>query len=96
MTVGTQISSSQIDNQISTIAVQLRNLMVSMQNLYENVNGQSAGLAFLEGIGYSPADAQSALTAISLMNTLALVYEGEAAASQYNYNQTFSQYWAGQ
>lgn len=95
--VGTQITSYQLDQQITGLAVQMRNLMQAVSNLSVNVNGQGNGLAFLEACGYSTTDAATAQSAISYLNTVAAVYFGTAAqATQFNFDQELSQYWAGQ
>jgi hypothetical protein len=97
MSVGGQISSSTIDDGITTLSVQMRNLMTAVQNLSLNVNGQGEGLTFLESIGYSSDDAATAQAAISYLNTVAGVYFGTAAQpDDFDFNQQLSQYWAGQ
>lgn len=97
MPVGTPINSSQIDQQITLLAVQMRKLMQAVSNLSVNVNGQGNGPAFLEAAGYSAADAAEAQNAISYLNTVAAVYFGTASqATNFNFNQELSQYWAGQ
>lgn len=97
MSVGGQLSASSVSQSITDLSVQMRNIMQAVVNLSVNVNGQASGLATLEAAGYSAADAQTALNAISYMNTVAGVYFGTAAqASDYNFNQQLSQYWAGQ
>jgi hypothetical protein len=96
MTVGNQLNSSQIDRKISLLAVQLRDVMQAISNLSMNVNGQGAGLAFLEAAGYTNTDAPVALAAISYLNTMAGVYFGTASqSSDYNFDQQLSQFWAG-
>lgn len=97
MSVGLQLSSSQIDQQITALSVQVRKLMRSIANLSMNVNGQGSGTAFLEAAGYSAADAATAQSAISYLNTIAGVYFGTAVqATDFNFDQELSQYWAGQ
>lgn len=106
MPVGAVIGSSQVDNIMSSLAVQLRDVMRQIYNLNLSVNGQGAGLAYLQSIGYSnvsnPAnpqsksDAQLALDMISYLNTVAAVYFGTATqASQFNFDQQLSMLWAG-
>ncbi len=107
MPVGAAIGSSQIDNIITALAVNLRDVMQRISNLNLSVNGQCAGLAYLQSIGYSntanPAnpggisDAAFALSMISYLNTVAGVYFGTAAQTPaYNFNQQLSEVWAGQ
>jgi hypothetical protein len=86
MPVGAAIGSSQIDNIITALAVNLRDVMQRIANLNLAVNGQGAGLAYLESLGYSgtanPAnpggvsDAALALSVIAYLNTMAGVYFG--------------------
>lgn len=106
MPVGAVIGSSQVDNIMSALAVQLRDVMRQIYNLNLAVNGQGAGLAYLQSIGYSgvsnPAnpgsvsDAQLALNMISYLNTVAGVYFGTATqGTQFNFDQQLSMLWAG-
>jgi hypothetical protein len=105
--VGAVIGSGQIDNTITSLAVQLRDVCQHIYNLDLSVNGQGQGLAYLTSIGYSgdpnPAnpggisDAQLAQTAISYLHTVAGVYFGDNAQTPaYNFNQQLSSVWAGQ
>jgi hypothetical protein len=107
MPVGAVIGSGQIDNIITALAVQLRDVMQHIANLNRAVNGQGAGLAYLTSVGYSgtanPAnpggvsDAALALSVISYLNTVAGVYFGTAAQTPaYNFDQQLSMVWAGQ
>lgn len=106
MPVGATIGSSQVDNIITSLAVQLRTVMQQIGNLNLAVNGQGAGLAYLESIGYSAApdpanpggvsDAEFALNMISYLNTVAGVYFGTATqGTEFNFNQQLSEVWAG-
>ena len=107
MPVGSAIGSGQVDDIITALAVRLRDTMRQISNLNLAVNGQGAGLAYLESIGYSgtanPAnpgnvsDAQLAQNMISYLNTVAGVYFGTATqASEFNFDQQLSEVWAGQ
>ncbi|HEY3652314.1 MAG TPA: hypothetical protein VGL33_30400 [Streptosporangiaceae bacterium] len=107
MPVGAVIGSGQVDNIITALAVRLRDVSRQISNLSLAVNGQGAGLAYLESIGYSAAanpanpggvsDAQYAQNMISFLNTVAGVYFGTAAqASEFNFDQELSQVWGGQ
>ena len=106
MPVGAAVGSSQVDNIMSALAVQLRDVMRQIYNLNLAVNGQGAGLAYLTSIGYSNAsnpanpgsvsDAALALSMISYLNTVAGVYFGTAAQTPaYNFDQQLSMLWAG-
>ena len=106
MPVGAAIGSGQVDNIMSSLAVAMRDVMRQVYNLNLAVNGQGAGLAYLQSIGYSNAanpanpgsvsDAQLALNMISYLDTVAGVYFGTATqATQYNFDQQLSMLWAG-
>jgi hypothetical protein len=97
VSVGAQMSSATVNQSITSLSVAMRNVMTAVANLSLNVNGQGDGLEFLEGLGFDSGDAQSALNAISYLNTVAQVYFGQAVQdSDYDFNQQLSQFWAGQ
>ncbi len=107
MPVGSTMGSSQMDNILSSLAVRLRDVMQDISNTNLSVNGQGAGLTYLESIGYSgvsnPAnpgsisDAQFALNMIAYLNTMAAVYFGTAAQTPaYNFHQQLSLLWSAQ
>jgi hypothetical protein len=107
MSVGLQGSSQVVDNALTNISVQMRNMMGSITNLNTWINGQGNGLAALEELGYSSAanpdnpggvsDAQFALNMIAYLNTIAGVYNGTATqATTFNFNNELSQLWGGQ
>lgn len=104
MSVGGQASTATVDTAITQLSLGLRNTMQSITNLSMWINGQGNGLATLESLGYDSTDAQSALTAISYLNTVAQVYygivqqggSGGTGATAFNFNQQLSQYWVGQ
>lgn len=97
MSVGQQPSSNDINMQLTALAIQMRKVMQSAADLSTYVNGQGNGQATLQALGYSAADATSALSMISYLNTVASVYFGTAAqATAFNFNQELSQLWAGQ
>lgn len=107
MPVGATIGSDQISNIITALAVNLRDIARRIYNLNLAVNGQGAGLAYLQAVGYSntanPAnpggvsDAALALSIISYLNTVAGVYFGTATqGTTFNFDQQLSEVWAGQ
>lgn len=107
MPVGATIGSDQMNNIITSLAVHLRDVMRQIANTNLAVNGQGAGLAYLESIGYSNAsnpanpgsvsDAALALSVISYLNTVAGVYFGTATqGTTFNFDQQLSEVWAGQ
>lgn len=106
MPVGAVIGSDQMSNIITALAVQLRDTCRSIYNLNRNVNGQGAGLAYLQSLGYSstanPAnpggvsDAALALSIISYLNTVAAVYFGAATqGTAFDFDQQLSEVWGG-
>lgn len=106
MPVGGVIGSDQINNLLTSLSVGLRDVMHEIANLNLAVNGQGAGLAYLESVGFSAApnpanpsgesDAQYALNMLSFMNTVAGVYFGTATQTPaFNFDQELSQVWAG-
>ena len=107
MPVGAPVGSSQIDNIITALAVRLRDTCRQISNLNLAVNGQGAGLAYLESLGSgsdanpanpgSVSDAALALSMISYLNTVAAIYFGAATQpSEFSFDQELSQVWAGQ
>lgn len=106
MPVGAAIGSDQVNNIMSALSVQLRDVMRQIYNLNLNVNGQGNGLAYLQSIGFSStanpnnpggvSDAQLALNMISYLNTVAGVYFGTATqTTTFNFDQQLSMLWAG-
>ena len=86
MTVGASIGSGQMDNMITSAAVDLRDVAQDIAQLSLSVNGQGQGLAYLVSLDFSDApnpdnpggisDAAYALSMISYENTVAGVYFG--------------------
>lgn len=106
MPVGNQDSEASVNNRITSMSVQMRELMSQVLNLNMGINGQNTGLAYLQSIGFSGAsnpanpggisDAQYALNMIAYLNTLAGVYFGTATQTPaFNFNQELSQVWGG-
>jgi hypothetical protein len=107
MPVGATISRDQLDNILSNLTVNYRKLAQLAANVSIEVNGQGAGLAFLQSIGYSntanPAnpggisDAAWALQLVNYFNTVAGVWFGTATQTPaFNYNVVSAPLWAGQ
>lgn len=107
MPVGAVIGSDQINNIITALAVQLRDVADRITRLNLSVNGQGNGLAYLESIGFSGtanpenpggvSDATLALSMISYLNTVAGICYGTGnQPAAFNFMQELSQVWAGQ
>lgn len=107
MSVGASLSSGQVDNILTNLAVNFRNLSQQAANLSIEITGQGQGLAFLESIGYSgtanPAnpggisDAAWALQLVNYFSNVSGVWFGTATqASDFNYNNATAPLWGGQ
>ncbi len=95
MAVGNQVSTGTINNQLTALAVALRNDCVNIANFQEYV--VSLGLSGLEAIGFSAADAQTVLNMVSYLNTIAGVYKGTATqAAAFDFSNATCGLWAGQ
>lgn len=68
------LTPAQLNNYAAQVALTLRNVMVQIQALQQDVTGM--GTAGLEALGFTSADASSFVTACSYMNTVAGVYYG--------------------
>jgi len=79
MSVGYQAQNTVngLNASLGQIAVNLRNDCQIALNFFENVN--ALGVAGLQGIGFSAADAQAFFNAANYLQTVAQVYFGTAA-----------------
>lgn len=107
MAAGVQATRQTVDGTLTSLTVQLRELM-------ENIQKQQAfiaklGLTGLEGLAssgppaYTPAEAQAVLDAFNHMGTVEQVYmgvQGQAPVGQtaaaFNFEDSLTPYWAGQ
>ena len=107
MPVGAGLTSGQVDNILTSLAVSFRDLAQQAANLAIEVTGQGQGLAFLESAGYSndpnPAnpggisDAAWALQLVDYFSNVSGVWFGTATqASAFNYNNASAPLWGGQ
>lgn len=98
MAVGNQASEASINQALTSYSVQLREICQNILNLQQFLNGAAGlGLAGLEALGYSQADAQVVLSMASYMATIAQVYDGTATqASLFNFGSALSPLWAAQ
>lgn len=96
MSVGGQISTATVNQALTDLSVGMRNLMTQVQDTYQYVTA-SGGITFLEGLGYTAADAQSVMTYLGYMNSVAAVYFGSGTqATASNFNAALAVLWAGQ
>lgn len=104
MAVGQQPSVTSLNNLLTQYAVALRDACVNISELNTQINGQNAGLALLEGIGFSASDAQSFLNMLGYMQNVAGCYYGTVqqggtggtGAINFNFHQALSQITVGQ
>jgi hypothetical protein len=96
MTVGQQANNAIMDQSLTSLALQLRDVMKNLKNLNTQVNSQGSGTTYLQGIGYTSGDATTAATLIGYLSNLAGVYYGTATvASDFNFDNALSVLWGG-
>jgi hypothetical protein len=107
MSVGNQTSVAQVNNTLSALAVQLRELMSQIHDQWAYLNKIGAtGLENLGGAGngFSSADAATVLQMINYMSTVAGCYygtvqqggSGGTGAIDFNFEDALTPLWAGQ
>lgn len=97
MAVGNQASVATVNQELSDIAVAMRNVLQRASNMSRWINGQGGGQASLVAMGFSSQDAAAVLTNLSYLNTVSALYFGDAAQpAPFNFNNQLSQLWAGQ
>jgi hypothetical protein len=102
MAVGNQPSQAQINQQLSTYAVELRNIMQTIANFEMSVT--ALGVAGLTGLGFGSADAQAVVTQVNYMSNVAGCYfgtvqqggSGGTGAILFNFHSELCPLWAGQ
>jgi|SRR5215472_12792721 len=96
MPVGQQSTDTQINGLLSLLSANMRNVCTQMKNLNEQINGGGNGLAYLESLGFSAADANSVIQYIGYFNTLSGVYFGTATQTPaFNFDNQLAALWAG-
>lgn len=76
--IGNQPSQSGLNAQLGQLAINVRNDMQNVLNLFEYVNG-SGGATFLQGLGFNSADATAYFNTLNYLQTVAQVFNGTAA-----------------
>jgi len=102
MPVGAQANQGQVNQTLTQLALQWRNL--AAQTIQQGQYLNKEGLTGLEGMGFSAADAQSVLTLIDYMMSCAGCYKGTvqqggsngAGAIMFNFEDALTPLWAGQ
>ena len=99
MAVGTQPTIAQVNDQLTQLALQWRNVAQQSLNLYTTVNelaGDTGLTAGFGALGFTSDDAASAATLLGYMNTLAGVYAGTATqGTDFAFANALSALWAG-
>lgn len=99
MAVGTQPTVGAINDQLTQLALQMRNNTTQINNLFTTVNRLGGGTGLAAGftaIGFTAGDATSAATLLGYLNTIALVYSGDATqGSAFDFADALSALWAG-
>jgi hypothetical protein len=107
MSVGEQASKAAMDQNLTSLAVQLRQLMQQIVNEWTFVNNGATGtpVQVLTSIGYNnsnsdapgnQSDAAYASYLVNTLNTLAQVYFGRATQStDYDFDNALAVLWAG-
>jgi hypothetical protein len=94
MTIGTQATSTTINNTLTQYAIQLRDICQDITNLQQYL--VTLGTAGIEALGYDPADAASVQQMASYLATIAGVFAGTATqASEFNFGNALSGLYAG-
>jgi hypothetical protein len=105
MAVGSQANQGNVNQTLTQMALSLRTVMRQVEDFGLWVNGPAGiGLAGLEGLGFSPADAQTVLSFCGYMQNVAGCYYGTVqqggtggtGAVLFNFDSALSPLWAGQ
>lgn len=104
MSVGNVANESYLNDQLTQLALGLRNTCQAIGNLNTFINGQGQGFATLEALGFGSADATAFLANLAYMNTIAGVYKGTVqqggtggtGAIDYDFDNQLAPLWAGQ
>jgi hypothetical protein len=95
MSVGVQATQSGVNNNLTSLAIQLRNLLRQISDQQEFVTG--LGSTGLQALGFTSGDATSVLNFYSYMNTIAGVYFGTATqGTTFDFDNALSALWGGQ
>lgn len=105
--VGVQPTNASINNALTGIALQMRNVVQQAANLSKQVNSTGDALAYLEAAGYSavanpdnPGGISDAQLALNLLNSLTTIVElatGNATlTTATDFTTTLSLLWNGQ
>jgi hypothetical protein len=95
MAAGNQPSMAGVNASAGGFATQLRSLFQGIQNFQAWLNTE--GGAGLEALGFTVADANTIISTIGNLNTLANIYQGAATQpAVFNYEANSNALWGGQ
>jgi hypothetical protein len=94
MAVGSANSVANINNTITQLCVQLRNICNQIR--MQNTPITNMGLSGLEALGFDAADAATVLAVFSYLSTVSEVYYGTVTqGTTFDFDNELSSYWAG-
>lgn len=97
MSVGVQPNSSQLDQVITQLAWNVRQVMRQIRDLNTEINQGGNAASTLETAGYAAADAATFQTLLGYLNNLSGVYYGTATvAADFDFDNALSVLWGGQ
>lgn len=95
MSVGNQPTVSGLNAELGALAVNLRNQLQQVQNLFEYLVA-IGGATGLETIGFDTADANLYFNTMSYLSTVAQVFYGTATqASEFDFDNAICQAYGG-
>jgi hypothetical protein len=95
MSIGSQTSTGNVNSSLTQLALNLRGVTAEILQQWAYLN--KLGLAGLQALGFTAADAQAVLDAVNHMATVAQVYRGTATqGSLFNFEDSLTSLWAGQ
>jgi hypothetical protein len=94
VTAGYQPNQTQINTLAGQYAVALRNDFQNVVNLNGYVTAMG-GATFLEGLGFTNADAATLVSTLGNLATLASIYQGGTQESALNYDDNSQALWGG-
>lgn len=95
MTIGLQPSQTTLNTELGQTLLAIRNAFQDVQNLNVYIAGQG-NAAFLEGLGFSTADANAFVAAIGNHDQLRQIYQGLISlAAPFNYEANGNITWGG-
>lgn len=95
MSVGIAASAQSVNAAVAQFALDLRNTFQQIQN-FESWLSASGGATFLQGIGFTSADAATIVSTVGNLDQLRQIYQGLAnLATAFNYEANSNTTWGG-